>query len=449
MADGSISVLTYNCGFLDIRFFGVRVYENPPFAEERLESICEALKDVNVDFVLLQECYALKDALKIHASIKHNLPYLVRHAQPTFNIMPYDIPNGLVILSKWKHKSFEFHDFLSQNYGLESIVHRKGILIAQFEYMDGEPLNVINVHLSSGLLEPENLDEIRTKQIQEIIAVTAAKKNTIIGGDWNFGPSRVGPYAKLINYGFQDTSFEVYKNIAYAVENEGMRKEWHHAIKNVAEGYYGLPSQIRTLVENDLIREYDVNNEYPNQNEVIYPGTLSTVLANSAANKTAISLKNIKRKDFLNGFMSTEQVIMFSEFGKAFLASSWPETQNAIKEFTAFKKPMLSTEIFKLYVREIEATWDPDNPLNACGPHAHCMPLRCDHIFYKFSKPYKLAKMEPTHSYLLFRDPSVEIKTINDCYGKSRFISRSDHYGLLTVFQNTSELGAKSIYNVS
>jgi endonuclease/exonuclease/phosphatase family metal-dependent hydrolase len=63
-------------------------------------------------------------------------------------------------------------------------------------------------------------------------------------------------------------------------------------------------------------------------------------------------------------------------------------------------------------------TWDPNNPLNAQGPHAHCPPQRCDHVLIK-------GEVAEAKTDIVLTDPVVNVPN-GTC-------TVSDHYGLLST----------------
>ena len=89
--------------------------------------------------------------------------------------------------------------------------------------------------------------------------------------------------------------------------------------------------------------------------------------------------------------------------------------------------PEASTENFEEILREgyedtvkqgtMRFTWDPANPLNAHGPHAHCPPQRCDHVFVQGQQVRATSK-------IVLTDPVVPVPQ-GSC-------TLSDHYGVIT-----------------
>lgn len=67
-------------------------------------------------------------------------------------------------------------------------------------------------------------------------------------------------------------------------------------------------------------------------------------------------------------------------------------------------------------------SWDPNNPLNANGPHAHCPPQRCDHILVRDA----IVRAE---SKIVLTDPIVPVP--------SGTCTLSDHYGVLATIYAT------------
>lgn len=83
------------------------------------------------------------------------------------------------------------------------------------------------------------------------------------------------------------------------------------------------------------------------------------------------------------------------------------------------------TEVLRL-ADGTQVTWDPDNPLNAEGPHWSCPPQRCDHLLLKRKDgcfPHRIRE-----SRIVFTEPLVAI-------GSDNPVPLSDHYGVQTTFE--------------
>jgi len=76
--------------------------------------------------------------------------------------------------------------------------------------------------------------------------------------------------------------------------------------------------------------------------------------------------------------------------------------------------------------QEESITWDPQNPLNAEGPHRHCPPQKVDHIFV--SEPL-LQKLAAARTETVLTEPCVR-------KDGARF-PLSDHYGQLLTLSST------------
>lgn len=73
-------------------------------------------------------------------------------------------------------------------------------------------------------------------------------------------------------------------------------------------------------------------------------------------------------------------------------------------------------------------TWDNQNALNKRGPHAHCPPQRCDHIF--LNRGSQLVVQE---RHRVLTEPVVPIS-------KGEQVTISDHYGLLVKLAGQSQV---------
>mmetsp|Transcript_11868 Transcript_11868/g.29733 ORF Transcript_11868/g.29733 Transcript_11868/m.29733 type:complete len:171 (-) Transcript_11868:146-658(-) len=76
-------------------------------------------------------------------------------------------------------------------------------------------------------------------------------------------------------------------------------------------------------------------------------------------------------------------------------------------------------------------TWDPKNPLNAVGPHKHCPPQRCDHVFLPTVAGFPDGHMDDW-GVVMAELCATESKIV---VGKDKRVTVSDHYGLMFDIQ--------------
>lgn len=203
-------VLSLNVGLLDIRdpIFGYTLFENPAYARERLPFIPEALREIDADIVLLQECYYEKDAAFLRNNLEGLYPHISRQDCPRTWLQ---LHNGLMLMSKLPIIQERLDKFRDAAW-LEWAVACKSNLITTIQ-LGQRHLTFINGHYTAGgeriNSDDPNSDLDREKELAQavIAAHTAAQAGEIpfLCGDFNCGPeASISNYRGLLHRGFRD-----------------------------------------------------------------------------------------------------------------------------------------------------------------------------------------------------------------------------------------------------
>jgi len=199
-----MQVLTFNVGLLDLKIGHVRIAE-VPYREERLPYILDALKHSGADVVCLQEVFSIEHCARLIKTLREVYPYFVRHD----NGKRLRLSHGLLILSKFPVNRSAFVPFVAAP-RLERFWIRRGALTATMDIgADESPLNIVNVHTTSGgrwWSETLAADRVRDMQIGELhAAASALQGRTLICGDFNAGPEASPKnYETVLSQGYFD-----------------------------------------------------------------------------------------------------------------------------------------------------------------------------------------------------------------------------------------------------
>jgi endonuclease/exonuclease/phosphatase family metal-dependent hydrolase len=222
-----VKILTLNVGLLDYKVCGGIVFSNPPYSNQRLPYIPDAILAYEPDIVCLQECYYSAHVEFIVSKLKHMLPYHARKNTHKRGIL--NMHNGMLILSRYPITNVEIisHRCVAC---VEDWFGDKSTLIATIDVPNYGFLKVINIHPTAGGTDPESAqaDANRQRTLQDIVDfyLHTIQGNegfgAIIVGDFNCGPD-VSPknFEFIMKYGFRDTFQE-------AIFNGVVPNEQHH-----------------------------------------------------------------------------------------------------------------------------------------------------------------------------------------------------------------------------
>uniref|UniRef100_A0A0G4FWW1 Endonuclease/exonuclease/phosphatase domain-containing protein n=1 Tax=Chromera velia CCMP2878 TaxID=1169474 RepID=A0A0G4FWW1_9ALVE len=224
-----ICFCSFNAGLMDFRLMGVSFLSNPPFVEERVRRIPEALLSTNADVIALQEVFGSSHAHFLAESLKEAYPFCARvdegqgryGSRSRFGVPSLAMHNGLMVLSKFpvllnNHReggvgrSPRFHSF-SHVTPLEALFASKGILEVTLEVPGVGMVALLNVHAASACPDPASPSAaaVRQAEMGEVfrVAQAAAERGEIpvVIGDLNAGPVVCRDnYSFLLERGFED-----------------------------------------------------------------------------------------------------------------------------------------------------------------------------------------------------------------------------------------------------
>jgi endonuclease/exonuclease/phosphatase family metal-dependent hydrolase len=199
-----LSLLTYNVGLLDLKFFGIKLKPPTPYINERFELLKEYLKKTNVDVIALQEIYSHEQKRELIKALKEIYPHA--YYQKTKFLVA--LHSDLLILSKYYIEEVKFHSFYQKT--IEEYWFANKGYISFLITVGSDKFHLINTHLTAGgAAEPESAraEEIRTFQIYELVreSINRNISKTIILGDLNCGPqASVKNYELFHKYHFEN-----------------------------------------------------------------------------------------------------------------------------------------------------------------------------------------------------------------------------------------------------
>ena len=211
-----VKVLSFNVGLLYIQdpFFGVTFFHNPPHGRERLPRIPDAIREVDADVVLLQECYFERDADFLWRSLHDVYPFKSRLDCPRTWLQ---LHNGLMVLSKWPITKERFDKYRDAA-RLEQLLGCKGNLATTIRLGSQQLLlTFINGHYTAGgeriNSDDPGSDLDREKELAQTVelakAVAEAGEVPLLCGDFNCGPeASTSNYSGLLKRGFRDLFVE-------------------------------------------------------------------------------------------------------------------------------------------------------------------------------------------------------------------------------------------------
>lgn len=204
--DGSLKVITYNLGLLDIRVLGRTVFKPTEFIKERAQLIPQQLLNRDADIIALQEIYE-----------KHHINYFINQLKNTYpyyyfeHQSPLKLNNGLMIFSKFPFVSTNGESQNDKGPIDEWLIADRGLISAVIKLSENITVNIVNMHATSGgtlnAQDSDKLNLMRQNQLQQALkfALNANTDYQMIVGDINAGPgiSEVN-YKYLLENDFTD-----------------------------------------------------------------------------------------------------------------------------------------------------------------------------------------------------------------------------------------------------
>ena len=199
------SIVSFNAAVQDIRLFGRTLYQPVPFPAERLRRIPRALLDLDADIVCLQEVFHRKWRAWLCETLNRVYP----HAAGLETGWPgLRVGNELLVLSRFPLSQTRLHRFRAAT-PEELRYTSRGFLDLAVQIPAIGEVMLVNLHASAGGLRehPESpvMEEIRCRQIDELLKRDIVHRPMLLVGDLNAGPhSSIANYRQVLGSGMID-----------------------------------------------------------------------------------------------------------------------------------------------------------------------------------------------------------------------------------------------------
>lgn len=200
-----LRILTLNTALQNIRLLGRNVYEPVPWTHERLTALPRAVRAYNPDIICLQECFHPVMQRHLQRALANEFPYCcgLSRSRPRLRLAA-----DLLILSRWPLTGNRWQRFRDVTLE-ERVFARLGFLSCTIQLPDGSALDIINVHASAGGMNghPEDpvMEQLRSRQIAQLLASVDTSRPAVIAGDLNAGPhTSIDNYRQLAADGWTD-----------------------------------------------------------------------------------------------------------------------------------------------------------------------------------------------------------------------------------------------------
>lgn len=200
-------ILTFNAAIQDIRFFGRSFYCPVGHIKERITALAEKLLETGADVICLQEMFHRPLQDRLYNRIKHHYPYVCGFAAKGFKLR---LGNELLIFSRFPLAGGNLIHFDTAvpeeiRYTSKGFFHTTVILEGH-----GNNIELINFHMTAGGVrehpESEKMNDIRARQIDQILNYAGPMDRIILAGDLNAGPhSSLQNYLQLGHADYVDT----------------------------------------------------------------------------------------------------------------------------------------------------------------------------------------------------------------------------------------------------
>ncbi|KAK1934753.1 putative endonuclease/exonuclease/phosphatase [Babesia divergens] len=222
----SFSMLTFNVGLLEVRMFGIQMYQNPGYTERRLRCVPSEIRKANADVVAFQEVYSDSHMQYIVSELRDLYPYYARNDQPPVSEAFKKLNDrskkyrkrglgffhsGLLFLSKFPILCAKFHpwDVVTP---LEALLANKGYLEIFVDIPTIGHVVFYNMHMASASINPESthVENVRNEEVKQLLrtAERACRMGfaPIIIGDLNAAPNNcTSNYMSFLHSGWTDS----------------------------------------------------------------------------------------------------------------------------------------------------------------------------------------------------------------------------------------------------
>lgn len=278
-----LRVVTYNCGLLDYRLFGISCLTNPAFVRERFPHVVTALKSIaeTTDVLLLQEVYDKVHINAIVTALSEELPNVAKYFSGGF----LKLNNGLLVLSRHHISHFAFHQYRKVD-SRERRFATKGFLEVVVTTEAWGKLCFTNHHTTAGGNDsvPESeTEEWRQDELQQSLDVlrerVAEGCECFIAGDLNTGHTYSPHNLRfLVENGWTDS---------WAATNGGSEDGFTWENKNLLNAQNVHASSPSARV--DHIMPHSEGSLVPSSSHLLFADTVVDVLLDSQQERVTAS----------------------------------------------------------------------------------------------------------------------------------------------------------------
>jgi endonuclease/exonuclease/phosphatase family metal-dependent hydrolase len=200
-----LRILTLNTALQNIRLLGRNIYEPVPWTYERLNALPEAVRACNPDIICLQECFHPIMQRHLQRALAEDYPYVtgISRGRPRLRLAA-----DLLTLSRLPLSGGCWHRFRDVTLE-ERLFARLGFLSCTLRLPSGKTMDIINVHASAGGMNghPEDpvMEQLRSRQIAQLLAAVDPTRPVLIVGDLNAGPhTSIDNYRQMTAAGWTD-----------------------------------------------------------------------------------------------------------------------------------------------------------------------------------------------------------------------------------------------------
>ncbi|GIX66003.1 endonuclease/exonuclease/phosphatase family protein [Babesia caballi] len=296
----SFSMLTFNAGLLEVRMFGVQMYQNPGYTERRLKCVPSEIRKADADVVAFQEVYSNSHARYIVRELQDLYPYSARDdcrpvSEEFEHLYEKDkkhrkrgigmFHSGLLFLSKFPILCARFHPWTVVTH-LEALLANKGYLEIFVDVPTVGKVAFYNMHMASASVNPESshIENVRNEEVKQLLRTTERACRLgfapIIIGDLNAAPnSCASNYMSFLHSGWTDS---------YVLSRQKVRHRKWLGLRGQRVGNHASPTPFS---ESSIDESIGVENVFGDDKSQKPHLDKVTALSNLPRSKTGVSLK--------------------------------------------------------------------------------------------------------------------------------------------------------------